>query len=380
MALVNLTGDSAHWGDKPMLTTSPVAYRTSLLLDASTERAAFVGVVWAPARPVGGTVAVRKVHFRCGAVTLNALSTFRVSLQDVSATAGPPYQPDGTPDQTYAYVGSGLTANSWNTTGNLSADRTVTIGSRIAVVFDYTTFTVADSIVISSLDSSVGAGNDARQGYGANPILYTGSWSLNNGSAVVALELDDGTFAFLEGAFPISALGTVSVSSSAAVRRAGARLRVPVEIKADGMWIYMAVPDSCDGSVILYDSDGTTALATAAIDNDGIQATSARYYFFRFTPVTLAANTTYRVAFVGGTTTAATLYTMDVADANLWGGMAIGPEMHYTEYDGSVWTETTTRRVIAGIMVSAIHDNSGGGGGGTLPVPGTTFAQGVQKL
>lgn len=364
MAFVNLGGDSGYIGDRPIMSTSAVQYRTSLLLDASTERAAFVGSVWAPGRPVGGTVNVRKIHFRTGAVTFNALSVFRVSLQDVSATAGPPYQPDGTPDQTYAYAGTGLSANGWNTTGNLSADRTVALGSRIAVVFDYTTFTSGDSVVISSFDSVTGGGNDFREGFGGSPLLYTGSWSLNSGAGIVVLELDDGTFAFIEGCFPFSALGTASVSSTGGVRRAGLIFQVAMTQKIDGFWAYLAIPDACDGQLILYDSDGTTALATVAIDNDAVQAASARYFEPRFAPITLQANTSYRLAFVGGTSTAATVYTFDVADANHWGGMAFGPAGHYTEHNGTSWSETTTRRAFGfGIRPCAFDDGSGGGGG-----------------
>src|SRR5207253_746752 len=108
--------------------TSPAApaYGTDALIDAAGEKVAFIGNLWHPTVKTG-TINIRKVHFRCGAVTLNAASELRVSLQTVSSTVGPPYQPDGVQDEFYDFktATTAITANAWNSTGNLSADRVV---------------------------------------------------------------------------------------------------------------------------------------------------------------------------------------------------------------------------------------------------------------
>jgi hypothetical protein len=354
---------------------SPPGFDTSLLLDASTEKAAFVGQVWHPSTKTG-TINIRKVHFRLGAVTFNAASVFRVSLQNVSATAGPPYQPDGSQDQTADMTS--LSANAMNATGNLSADRAVDLSADslgdansrwLAVVFEYQTFTAADSVVVNSWNPGIRA--DAN--LGGHSLLNTGSWAMPALSIIgnVVLECDDGTFAFLDNTGCFSAASSASVSSTAAIRRAGVKFQVPVETKIEGFGLMGLFPNGSDGRLVLYDSDGSTELASVDVDNDAVSiAAQARAVRAMFAPVTLSAATNYRIAYVGGTATASTIYNVDVGAAGHMDGLMLGQNAHWTQHDGASWTDTTTRRPVFGLKLSAVHDGTGGGGGGGQRVIG----------
>lgn len=365
VGLPQLTADNVSWvGSTP-------AFGTTLVIDAGTELIGLIGFVWHPTVKTG-TIAIRKVHFRCGAVTLNVASTVRVSLQDVSATTGPPYQPDGTQDQTADMTS--LTANGWNTTGNLSADRTVdlsvygpgTANSRLlAVVFEYQAFNASDSVVVSHL-SIVGGANYGYSLIGGTGVLNTGSWALVSGvMPIVVLECDDGSFAFLEGCSVFSALGSATTANNATFRAIGVKFRVPTQRKVDRAGMMMTIQNGCDGDLILYDSDGTTALVTVPIDNDAVSASgSTRYAMAAFEPVTLSANTYYRFVFVPSTTTTATVFYGDVNAAGIMDGAVLGQDAHYTTRDsGGSWTDTTTRRPHFALGFSAYHDGAGGGGG-----------------
>lgn len=371
-ALTNFKGDVPWLYDLIIQTPATPVLAATAAMDASTEKISFIGCIWHPTVKTG-TINIRKIHFRTGAVTLNAASTMRVSLQNVSATAGPPTQPDGTQDQLYDFAGA-LTANSWVTTGNLSADRAVDLAavnfsdanSRwVAVVFEFQTFTAADSVIISSVNLGTSPINALL---GAQTALFTASWSVQVGSPIVAFECDDGAFAFMDGTLPVLTLTSAAASSSAAIRAAGLKFRVPVEMKIEGIGLCVVIPNACDGTLKLYDSDGTTELASVAIDNDAVAAASlARHSVARIPPVTLAANTYYRLAFVGGTTTSANIFYADVNAVAIMDGFAGGQDFHWTQRDsGGVWTDTTTRRPHFMLKLSAVHDGAGGGGGGML--------------
>jgi len=370
MTLTNLKGYNRIVHDDAVLVGGTPAFSTLLTMDATAEKAAIVGMVWHPTVKTG-TINIRKVHIMCGAVTLNAASAFRVSLQNISTTVGPPPTPDGTQDQYYDFTT--LTANAWNTSGNLSADRTVDLSADsasdsnsryLAVVFQYQTFTAADSVIVRTLAIGGGGGN-LYSGLSCCLLDTAGTYNQTTGNAgIIALECDDGTFAFLEGCQPVSALGTVTVANNITARRAGFKFRVPAEIKIDRLSLYLTYPTSRTGRFVLYDSDGTTELRSVDFDyRHTAGAGAARYHTVVFEPVTVSANTYYRWVFLATSANTTTVFYFDVNAAALMDGFVFGQDLHWTEYDGASWTDTTTRRPHPGIGLSAVHDGSGGGGG-----------------
>lgn len=344
--------------------TAP-AFGTNAVIDASGEKVAMVGCVWHPTVKTG-TINIRKVHFRCGAVSINAASTVRVSLQTVSDTAGPPYQPDGTQDQTADIAGSAMVANGWNITGNLSADRAVDLSADtltdsnsrwVSVVIEFQSFTAADSVVVSAVDAPT-----SGLGLGGGMLLNTGTYALlATRISIVALECDDGSFAFLRSSAPWSAFNSVSVTSNGAIRRAGVKFQVPTRRTLDSAAIMVRVPSGSNGRLALYTGNNATEQVSIDIDRNAVSAFGAdRLLEVMFPPVTLEPATDYRFAFIGTSATAATVYYGDVNAAGLMDGLIFGQQAQWTQYDGSSWTDTATRRPHFGLGFSAFQAQGGG--------------------
>jgi len=146
--------------------------------------------------------------------------------------------------------------------------------------------------------------------------------------------------------------------------------QVPVQMKIDRLGLFFSVANGGDGTLTLYDSDGTTELVSVVIDNDAVVAQgNPRCFEICFEPVTLAANTNYRFAFVGTTTTNTTIFYGDVNAAGHMDGLILGQNAHWTQSATSpptapAWAETTTRRPLFGIGISAVHDGSGAAASG----------------
>jgi hypothetical protein len=335
------------------------AFGTGLVIDAATEKAAYCGRVWFPSR--SSTKAIRKIHFRCGAVTLNALSSFRVSLQDMSSTAI--IHPDATPDENWTT--NTLTANGWNTTGNLSADRTVAFGEQVAVVFDYATFTAADSVIISGVQNVPSSAN--ANALTSVAVLFTGSWAAAMVFPNVVLEFSDGTFGTLYGTLPVLTVTTVTWSNSAADDARGLEFSLPIPCKIDGLWVYMSASGaSADFAVEVWDGTSVMANGTVTIDADQTLATgSAKAMFVPFAAeLTLAANTTYRATVRPTTANNISLLAYDLNDAAhrvCYGGTATS---YNTKTDGGAWGAATTTRIpLIQVNISSLDDGAGGSGG-----------------
>lgn len=356
------------WIDDTMVNnTDPTAFGTSNVIDDTAEKFAVAGCVWHPTIK-SGTINIRKIHFRLGAVTFNAASVLQVSLQDYSATAGPPYQPDGVADQTAALTA--LTANAWSTTGNLSADRAVDLAADsfsdansrwLAVVFEYTTFTAADSIIINTWRPNGSAGTGRNQLGGGCLLNTVGTWGINSSSdqPIIAFECDDGSYAFLLGAHTIASIpSAVAIGSAATVRRAGMKFKLPVELKISRLALFIQPPNGCDGRLVLYAPDGVTELVSVSVDNDAVANVNA-YSEISFVPVTLAANVYYRFVWVGDTATTVNIRPLAFNAVGFMDSYPLGQNAHFTTYDGATWTDVTTQRCAFKIGIESIHDGLG---------------------
>jgi hypothetical protein len=366
MALTNLPGASIPWF--PALQYLPVApsLATTLVLDATGEKAAFCGRVTFPART--GTKDIERVGIRFGAVTKSGGSALTISLQNVSTAAGQPMQPDETQDQTVAVANADATfvSNTWHRSGTLSANRTVSCGDLLSVVIEYdgNGRLSSDSVVISGM-TSVGTG----PGHGIATAHKTASWATIAIIPNVVLEFSDGSFGTLLGAFPISALNSASYNTgSGGADEYALEMTFPGPVGVDGAGgNWNLTNNSTDAELIFY--EGTTAMTNGTIAMDGMHtpATSQRPAVGQAAAVIeLDASTTYRLALKPTTANNITLHYFDVADAN-----------HLTLHPGGVtwcltsridagsWAAVTaTRRPFLWPYVCAIDDAAGGGGGG----------------
>lgn len=350
----------------PPFTTADPSYKHILVMDASTEKAAYVVYI-----PKSGTL--DKFEFMLGTVTLNAASKIKVSFQNLSG-----YLPDGTPDEYRIIDAADLTTDFWVIPGLLTSDgtdtgtkRTVTRGDRIAIVFEYDTFTAGDTFCVRTAAVEDNAALRPCVGY----HFTGGSWSspADNG-AVLAIKYDDGTYPnLLAGVLPVTELEVATVDVDTTPDEVGVAFSLPAPVRIGGIVFRMKLAGACD--IVLYD-DQSNVLRSVSMSADTLKATSS-YQLLIFPTTTddqgqlrsgdifLGANVVYRCAIKPTTTTNVEMSIFKVNSVEIMNAMPMGANMYYTERtDGGTWVDNTPYRPWFGLFVTAIdHDISGGGGG-----------------
>lgn len=335
---------------------TPVAtFNASLLIDATGEKAAMIGRVWNKDRT---SKAITKVGFRFGVIVKAGGSGLTVSLQNVDLANGPPFQPDGTQDQTVAIANgdAGFASNVWMQTAALSANRTVSFGELLAVVIEYdgNGRLGADSVQIST-HNAVG---NTHNGLVSGGVLNTaGAWALQALISNVILEFSDGTFGTLDYSVPASALATPAFNTGTNPDERALEFSLSFPCKVDGFWLFAQVASGADLDVVLY--DGTTPMDTVSFDSNAFgQVTVGRVVWGTFaSEQTLAPNHVYRLAVKPTTANSVTLYEFDVSSANHFQAHPGGTSfVHNTRNDAGAWgTATTTKRPFMGLRVSALE-------------------------
>lgn len=355
MAIVDFVGQGVFTPPMPGITINPALATTLVIAGANAnDKIAQMGRVAFAART--GTKNITKVHFLFGAVTKSNGSTLRVSLQNVDTANGPAMRPDGNVDQSYTILNAdaGFVSNAWYT-ATLDAPRTVTYGELLAAVFDWNGGGVSgDSVAITGLSVSSAASNGGAVGHQHCCTLFTSAaWGVISMTPNILLEFDDGTFGTLDGAMVASAIGTLSVNTGTTPDEQALEFQLPFDCEVDGMWA-MVNMGAGDVDLVLY--DGTTPLATVAIDANAVQATGARFIRASFPKVALTANTTYRVAVKPASATSVSVYYRDVANAAHRAVMPLGTTAQLNgRTDGGAWgAGTSTRIPWMGVRISGI--------------------------
>lgn len=372
MTLQTIAGRGFWAPDFPDASLAALSY-TSLLMDASAEKVAFCGHVFNKDR---SSKNITKVGFLPGTVTLNAASTIKVSIQSISQTAAA-LEPSGTilgatSNGFVTEAAATYTTNTWHQTAALGETVTVTDGQEIAVVIEYGTFTAADVFNVRGL-----ALQQAHNFPGTK--LYTTSWGGQAVAPNVILEFDDGTFGTIEGSFPCSAIGTVtSYNSTSTPDEYCMEFQVPFPCKIDAFKLDATITSStADFKVIMYDGTSVMTNGSVTFDASVMNTNTGRLIIGRFPgQVTLAANTTYRLALQPQSTTqSVNFYYIDVNSANHFQAHDLGTScVLSSRTDAGSWSAaTTTRRPVFSIRLSAL-DDAAGSGGLAMPVSGRICA------
>lgn len=331
-----------------------------LLMDAATEKCAFVGRVW---NKDGTTKSIDGVGFRFGAITKGATSDIQVSLQDVLLTSP---DPDGVVDQSGLVGNANIVANTW-TLVSLGASRSVTFGEYIAVVFEPSTFNGGDSFVISQV-ASVASGASMQ----SMSRLFTGAWALSAHYPNLILRFTDGTWGTLMFSACWSAINTHVINTGTTPDEIMMAFQFPFPFSTNGCWVHVAGVGDFD--VLLLDNAGNTiANGSRAIDKDHDDANIRVFWTPWAANVPgLLANTEYFVSVRPSTATSVSVYSWDVATAAYMDSQDGGQTFVYGERtNGGAISKTLTRRPFMGIRVSGCDDGTGGGsGGGRLIGPG----------
>ena len=351
MTLVSVFGgylpQIPHWIEEnaSLAATGPI--------DATGEKIAIIGNVLRSGN-------ISRVQFLFGAVTKAGGSGLTVSLQDYNLTSGAPNRPDETQDQTVAIANgdSSFASNTWYRTSTLSSSRAVSVGDRLAVVFEYdgSGRLGSDSVVIAATTAPSGLSQ-----HGGTRLKTGGTWGSTAGIPILLVEYDDGAVAPLSTSIAISAIGTLTAHHSGTTPDEYALKLVPlVNCKVNGFWAWAS--GDGESSVVLYDSASST-LASATLDNPGDwRDTSMRHLVGALAETTLTAGQTYRLALKPTSTTTVALRYADVNDAthlSSW-GMGAGCCIS-SRTDGGSWSDTTTRIPMMGLRISALDDGLGVG-------------------
>jgi hypothetical protein len=331
-----------------------------MTLDASTEKAACIIQI-----PKTGTLNTVELLFR--AVSMNAASVLRVSFQDLDASG----DPDGTQDQ-FRDLTTDPTANTWySTVGLITSDgtdtgvkRAVTAGDLLAVVIEYSTFTAADSVIVGGI---TGVGNTAPAGVLPHTDLFTGTWAKSDVAPCLALVYSDSSYAVPDGCVPANATNVTLINTGSTPDERGLLFQLPFPARCYGFVVRLDLDAATD--VVLY-SAADAVLASYSLSSGVRVGTAGQITRRRFaTPVSLSANTSYRLVVKPTTGSNVGVYDWEAASATLCQQYCGGSTWKHTERtDAGAWTDTDTKRPFLSLRLDQLDD--GAGAGGMLVHPG----------
>jgi hypothetical protein len=347
--------------ERPLLfAQNPPTNADSTVVDATGEKLAFIGRVWNKDR---ATKDIRHVGFQFGTVTKAGGSALTISLQNVDLANGPPGRPDEAQDQTVAIANgdAAFAPSTWYRTSAFSADRTVAFGELLAVVieFDGSGRLGADTFSLRSI-SGVSSNHQFHEGYLVH--LTGGTWTAQSMMPNIALEFSDGTFGTLEGSTILTAAQVITTYNSGSTPDERAlQFTVPFACKIDAIHVLVnlgSTAATCD--LVLY--EGTSALQTVSFDPLHVLVTSATRPLIATIPETeLEPGTTYYIAVKPTSANAVTFANVDVNDANHFQAWPGGTSWcSASRVDAGAWTTLATRRMMAGIRISALADSATG--------------------
>jgi hypothetical protein len=349
---MSLTAFNGFWVPPPISNLIAID-ATTLLVDASGEKAACI--FRAPA-----TGNLKKVGFLTGAVVQT--QTIRVSFQDLDASGNA----DGTQDQFRDITVNDTDDNVWKETGIISSDgtdtgsvRSVTIEEWLAVVFEHNPFNAGDVFRLSGASPDIFS--TGLFAYMSN--FAAAAWTRRTFTPILALYYASDVLNFSDGlATYLSAAGE-SFSSSSNPAERGLKFKFPVQVNVGGMGVTVTPNNPArDFDLVLYDSDGTTPLATVSFDANNIRAVSVGFCRGRFADLTLAADTYYYIMVKPTTTGNITTNLISFNAAGLMDQMWGGQNWHYATKQTTTVTPDTTKRPQISVFVTGIHGAGGSGG------------------
>jgi hypothetical protein len=234
-------------------------------------------------------------------------------------------------------------------TATLTADAAVNQGDIFAI--DLATATTPVSVAFAMF-------NDVLSHFPFTDLFGGATWGKASSSPIVGIEYDDGSYHCMPGAFPFSGLNTNTYSSGSTPDERGLKFQLPFPFVVSGFWIDM--DDDNDLTVNLYDSDGTSVIASLAIDKDIRGTTNYGVQLYRFAAThNLLANTYYRLVCTPGASNITTA-DFDVPSAAAMDMIGGGQLFHHTQRtDAGAWTDTTTKRPFMGLIITGFDDATG---------------------
>lgn len=335
----------------------------TITIDATGELAVWIGQVSWQNRAVTSR-AIRKVKFLLGSVVKAGGSGWDLSIQALDAANGPPARPDGTPIVNVAIANgdAGFVSSAYYTSGNFSADHTVTFGDRLAIVlgFDGAGRLGADAASIPT------CGTFNSNAYNDGMVSFLASaWSAPNVNNTIVLEFADGTFGCLTPCWPISSTTiTQNINTGTTPDEVATKWTPTFKCKVDRLVAYLSAGATANFDLVFY--QGTTVLDSVSFDANTLRSTSSLPVVGVIPEIEVTPGVDYYISVLPTTANNVTTRHYDVANTDFLTFMAGDTQMYAaTRTNAGAWSAAVnTRRQLIGVGLSAIDDGAGGGGGG----------------
>ncbi len=199
--------------------------------------------------------------------------------------------------------------------------------------------------------------------------INSGGWTKSIGKLMVAFEYSDGSYAPTFGMTIFEGFATIQYDNADSLNEYGNRFRLPFDCLCAGCWFWIDADGDFDGKLYLAPTTASTSpLATFSFDKDIREGSGGEFRPALFTtPVYLSANVWYRIgAYATGTAANVGITGGGVDTVAQMDWLSGGADIHRTDRSGTTgtWNDTTTARVMCGIMISQIPGSAGGIGGG----------------
>jgi hypothetical protein len=253
-------------------------------------------------------------------------------------------------------TGVSITAT-WMEPGDFTADASVTKGQLLAAVCRYasgTTFTVR---IEGSARSFL-------------PYHVFNGAKTSTGLSTIAVKYSDGTYEYIPGTEPVSAMTGTAFGSGTNPNHRGAAWTATVPMRCMGGWIvtnnngdyeFIIATNAWDGTA---DNDGSSNL-TIAVDKDQIGSTAPVFLLSSGT-LDFAASSVYRAVCKPGATTVTTYHGV-VNAAAIMDQFELGQAFALTTANNPTgsgdWTGTATGMPLTGFWVDSVDNGVGGSGG-----------------
>jgi len=303
-------------------------------LTAAGQRVAFI------VRPPAKLGSIRDVIFRLRSVTTPG--PLLVSLQGVDPATG---LPNGVVDQSVT-VPEAECKVGW-VTATMNADRVVTdLTEPLAVVIELSPY--VDGNIVVQANSGLLVGN-------AYCATYDGAaWTKRPTGPAVFFRYSDGSYG-KSFDLPHGANNYAFMHSGSTPNEFGAVFQVPTSVRAVGAE-WLARDTDGDVAVTLY-SESDQVLAQAALPGALLSGQSAnrRHRVTWDSPVTVRANTTYRLTIRPTTTTGVRYYFADAPSNEAMDQLPGGRLWYGTQRTfGGAWTDEPTRRYTLGLILDGV--------------------------
>jgi len=188
------------------------------------------------------------------------------------------------------------------------------------------------------------------------------AWTKRLYAPIGRIGYDDATFPFIPGLCGANSLSSYVYDSADTPDEYGIYFQLPFSARATGWWASVRLQG--DAIANLYDSDGSTVLASTILDFDIVSSTNMPNGALFANPQTLAKDTFYRLTLLGNhASNVLRLAYAGVSSTAHWEQMGLSTDVQQTSrVDGGAWTQDNTAYPMMGLILDQVDDGAGGGG------------------